>query len=56
MVEVPKKKITLEGLKNAFKLYSYIKPFRIEYSLGHIFPDGFQPCKPGLSETAWRTG
>ena len=26
MIEVPKKKITLEGLKNALKLYSYIKP------------------------------
>jgi ABC-type multidrug transport system fused ATPase/permease subunit len=37
MVEVPKKKITLEGLKNAFKLYSYIKPFRIEYAWGIFF-------------------
>lgn len=37
MVEVPKKKITLEGLKNAFKLYSYIKPYRFEYSLGMFF-------------------
>ncbi len=37
MVEVPKKKITLGGLKNAFKLYSYIKPFRIEYAWGMFF-------------------
>jgi ABC-type multidrug transport system fused ATPase/permease subunit len=37
MVEVPKKKITLEGLKNALKLYSYIKPFRIEYAWGMFF-------------------
>jgi ABC-type multidrug transport system fused ATPase/permease subunit len=37
MVEVPKKKITLEGLKNALKLYSYIKPFRIEYGWGIFF-------------------
>jgi ABC-type multidrug transport system fused ATPase/permease subunit len=37
MAEVPKKKITLQGLKNAFKLYSYIKPFRLEYSLGMFF-------------------
>jgi ABC-type multidrug transport system fused ATPase/permease subunit len=37
MAEVPKKKITLEGLKNAFKLYSYIKPFRVEYALGMFF-------------------
>jgi ABC-type multidrug transport system fused ATPase/permease subunit len=37
MVEVPKKKITLEGLKNAFKLYSYIKPYRIEYAWGMFF-------------------
>jgi len=32
MGEVPKKKITLEGLRNAFKLYNYIKPYRIEYA------------------------
>src|SRR5512138_1627405 len=37
MVDVPKKKITREGLKNAFKLYSYIKPFRGEYILGLFF-------------------
>jgi ABC-type multidrug transport system fused ATPase/permease subunit len=37
MIEVPKKKITLEGLKNAFKLYSYIKPYRIEYGIGMFF-------------------
>jgi ABC-type multidrug transport system fused ATPase/permease subunit len=37
MVEVPKKKITVEGLKNAFKLYSYVKPFRIEYAWGMFF-------------------
>jgi ABC-type multidrug transport system fused ATPase/permease subunit len=35
--EVPKKKITAEGLKNAFKLYSYIKPYRGEYILGMFF-------------------
>jgi len=37
MAEVPKKKITLEGLKNAFKLYNYIKPFRVEYAWGMFF-------------------
>jgi ABC-type multidrug transport system fused ATPase/permease subunit len=37
MVEVPKKKITLEGLKNALKLYSYIRPFRVEYAWGIFF-------------------
>lgn len=37
MSEVPKKKITLEGLKNAFKLYSYIKPYRVEYAWGMFF-------------------
>ena len=37
MVEVPKKKITLEGLKHAFKLYSYIKPYRTEYAWGIFF-------------------
>jgi len=37
MVEVSKKKITLAGLKNAFKLYSYIKPYRVEYGWGMFF-------------------
>ncbi len=37
MVEVPKKKITVKGLKNSFKLYSYIKPFRVEYAWGMFF-------------------
>lgn len=37
MAEVPKKKITLEGLKNAFRLYSYIKPYRLEYAWGMFF-------------------
>jgi ABC-type multidrug transport system fused ATPase/permease subunit len=35
--EIPKKKITAEGLKNAFKLYSYIRPYRGEYILGLFF-------------------
>jgi ABC-type multidrug transport system fused ATPase/permease subunit len=37
MVEVTKKKITLEGLKNAFRLYSYIKPYITEYAWGIFF-------------------
>ncbi len=37
MAEVPKKKITMEGLKNALKLYSYIKPYRVEYAWGMFF-------------------
>jgi ABC-type multidrug transport system fused ATPase/permease subunit len=37
MTEVLKKKITLEGLRNAFKLYSYIKPYRVEYLWGMFF-------------------
>jgi ABC-type multidrug transport system fused ATPase/permease subunit len=37
MVEVPKKKITVKGLKNAFQLYSYIKPYRTEYAWGMFF-------------------
>jgi ABC-type multidrug transport system fused ATPase/permease subunit len=37
MVDVPKKKITLEGLRNAFRLYSYIKPYRLEYAVGMFF-------------------
>lgn len=37
MAEIPGKKITMEGLKNAFRLYSYIKPYRIEYAWGMFF-------------------
>jgi ABC-type multidrug transport system fused ATPase/permease subunit len=35
--EVPKKKITLPGLRKLFKLYSYIKPYKYEYALGLLF-------------------
>jgi ABC-type multidrug transport system fused ATPase/permease subunit len=37
MVEIPKKKITVEGLKKAFRLYRYIKPYSGEYALGMFF-------------------
>lgn len=37
MSEVEKKKITRDGLRNAFKLYRYLKPFRREYGIGMIF-------------------
>ena len=33
----PKKKITLSGLRNAFKLYSYIKPYKVIYIIGLFF-------------------
>jgi len=33
----PKRKITLGGLKNAFKLYSYIRPYKGIYLLGLFF-------------------
>lgn len=36
-MEVPKKKITLSGLKNALRLYSYIRPYRVIYILGLFF-------------------
>ncbi|MGW8314585.1 MAG: ABC transporter ATP-binding protein, partial [Bacteroidales bacterium] len=35
--EIPKRKITLAGLRNAFRLYSYIRPYRAIYILGLIF-------------------
>jgi ABC-type multidrug transport system fused ATPase/permease subunit len=35
--EVPKKKITLSGLRNLLQLYSYLKPYRTEYILSLIF-------------------
>ena len=37
MTDQPKKKITREGLRNALKLYSYIRPFLGEYLLGMFF-------------------
>ena len=37
MDEIPKKKITFKGLKNSFRLYRYIKPFRVEYAWGMFF-------------------
>ena len=37
MPEKKRKKITLAGLSNAFKLYKYIKPFRVEYGIGMFF-------------------
>lgn len=37
MSEVEKKKITREGLRNAFKLYRYLRPFRREYFIGLFF-------------------
>jgi len=37
MSEVEKKKITRKGLRNAFKLYKYLKPFRREYLIGLFF-------------------
>jgi len=37
MTEVQKKKITWESLRNAFKLYRYIRPFRREYFTGLFF-------------------
>ncbi|MBE0676242.1 MAG: ATP-binding cassette domain-containing protein [Bacteroidales bacterium] len=35
--EVPKKKITVEGLRNAFRLYRFLKPYRVEYAIGILF-------------------
>jgi ABC-type multidrug transport system fused ATPase/permease subunit len=35
--EVPKKKITLTGLRNAFKLYRYIQPYKLEFGVGLFF-------------------
>ncbi|NQU88396.1 MAG: ATP-binding cassette domain-containing protein [Mariniphaga sp.] len=35
--DVPKKKITGEGLRNVLKLFRYVKPYRIEYTFGMFF-------------------
>lgn len=37
MEKKPKKKISKEGIKNAFKLWGYIKPYWREYILGMFF-------------------
>lgn len=37
MAEVDKKKISFEGLRNSFKLFRYLKPYRHEYFLGMFF-------------------
>ena len=36
-MEEQKKKITLSGLRELFKLYSFIKPYKYEYALGLLF-------------------
>jgi ABC-type multidrug transport system fused ATPase/permease subunit len=36
-MEEQKKKVTLSGLRELFKLYSYIKPYKYEYALGLLF-------------------
>jgi ABC-type multidrug transport system fused ATPase/permease subunit len=37
MKKPPKKKITREGFRNAFKLWGYIRPYGKEYLLGMFF-------------------
>jgi len=37
MTEIKKKKITRSGLKEAFQLYKFIKPYRVEYFIGIFF-------------------
>jgi len=37
MAEAKKKRITLSGLRNAFRLYSYIRPYRVIYFIGLVF-------------------
>lgn len=36
-IEIKKRKITRSGINNAFKLYKYIKPYRVEYLIGMLF-------------------
>jgi len=37
MTEKNKKKITKAGLQNAFKIFRYLKPYKLEYALGMFF-------------------
>ena len=36
-MEIPRKKISISGLREAFRLYSYIRPYRATYILGLFF-------------------
>ena len=36
-VDVQKGKLNREGIRNAFRLYSYLKPYKWEYALGMFF-------------------
>jgi ABC-type multidrug transport system fused ATPase/permease subunit len=33
----PKRKITLSGLKKLFELYSFMRPYRVQYMVGMVF-------------------
>lgn len=35
--ETPKRKITLSGLKKLFELYSFMRPYRVQYMVGMVF-------------------
>lgn len=35
--DIPKKKITLSGLREAFRLFKYIRPYSLQYGLGLFF-------------------
>jgi ABC-type multidrug transport system fused ATPase/permease subunit len=37
MADIPRKKLSAKGLKNAFRLYSYIRPYSLEYAGGMFF-------------------
>ncbi len=37
MAEEKKKKLTKEGIKNVLKLFKYLHPYRLEYTLGMLF-------------------
>jgi len=37
MADVKKSKISKEGLRNAFRLYRFIKPYQTEYFIGLFF-------------------
>lgn len=37
MSDIPQKKITASGLRRAFRLYSYIRPYSAEYAAGMFF-------------------
>lgn len=52
-MEIPKKKITLSGLRNSFKLYSYTRPFLV-IDIGKVVEQGTHEKLVNISDGKYR--